>query len=893
MAAPGDTESTLSRRSCFFIFLLVSSLALLYRVTNMEKYLIGTLNENDNQIIMTSKARGRLRRPPMVTSFPRNHSKHPVVYDMNTLERKDLPHGSFLFGPHSHQVNIKHNFKQSWTEVQKELIDDDDDIVDIEKEKERCDRYNFKLANEKNPKRRRLFLGSLLANDSLEVLKAVGTEAWNMFHTVSFIEGNVTQNLSPREWKYYDPNKPSEHLNTLYQLFGPKTKVSVDYYVSNLKTVGGNELITEFLQREGSMYRWEMNGMQEDDIGIILDADEIFTRDFLRAMQVCDMPEFNSNQDCREPKLIASTIVMESSPNCVTKDRRWHHPDAIIGKCLKQVGNETLHPPTKREYKGRHGMRQRGYGFEKDYSKYVAEGFGPKNTYPLWDAVDFRMEVGGNMRSKGDGSPTGYHFHNFFNNGEEIHVKYRTYGHSIKSAMEMPLWDLSADLKLAVDCTHDSSNDQVLDFNNTGSSNMPIYYLNEKVRNARHQLWKKIVQDEEGRVNGKSKNGTVEESDNDEDESPVNEQNSDVLVESSLGSSASASALYSTKSHWDSSKSAVLGLATGLSLGDYQNFVGSLRATGFPGHIILGIAKDAPKYIVDYLTKQNVTIQFVEMAEKCTYDGAIGHDGEPGKPIDTSHWHCPKDFPDFKITWARFPIYKQWLEQCPDCTDGIVLTDVRDAYFQRDPFTTAVKLQMQHPLMVFEEIYPELDNTHWLTDFPVKFCKNITVGNVPMLCSGSVMGSREGIIDYIDTMVDEFNLWMKSERCRINMPGDDQSVHNYLYYTNRLKNAIAIPHRTGPLHVVGWQAARVFERAQEEAKGQGVSNLANFYVKDDNWKNWLPEKYGLLDPNTGLLLNKDGSPSAQAHQVDRFGDLNKKWITRMNEEGWSYNKDRL
>ncbi|KAL7462135.1 hypothetical protein ACHAXS_002528 [Conticribra weissflogii] len=807
--------------------------------------------------MMTSKARGGLRNSRLVKSYSHNRSKHPLVYDMNKLERKDLPHGSFLFGPHSHQVHIKHNYNQSWTEIQKELIDDDDEIIDIEKEKQRCARYNFKLSDEKNPKRRRLFLGSLIANDSLEVLKAVATEAWNILHTVSFIEGNMTQNLSPREWKYYDPNKPSEHLNTLYQLFGPKTKVSVDYYVSNLRAVGGNELITEFLQREGSTYRWKMNGMREDDIGMILDADEIFTRDFLRAMQVCDMPEFDPNQDCHEPKLIASTLVMESSPNCVTKDRRWHHPDAIIGKCIKQVGNETLHPPTKREYKDRHGMRQRGYGFEKDYSRYVAEGMGAENIYPLWDAVDFRMEVGGNMRSKGDGSPTGYHFHNFFNSGEEIHVKYRTYGHSIKDAMEMPIWDLSPDLKLAVDCAHGSTNDQILDFNDAGSSNMPIYYMNKEVRKLRHQLWQRIVQEEEGRLNGNFNDGSSADIDEDGDKFPFNEQPSNIPAEASIRSNASVPALSSTKADWDTSKSAVLGLATGLSLGDYRNFVGSLRATGFPGHIILGVSKDAPKHIVDYLTEQNVTLQFVEMAEKCTYDGAIGHDGEPGKPIDTSHWHCPKDFPDFKITWARFPIYKQWLEQCPDCTDGIILTD------------------------------------HWLTDFPVKFCKNITVGNVPMLCSGSVMGSREGIIDYIDTMVDEFNIWMKSERCRINMPGDDQSVHNYLYYANRFKNAVAIPHRTGPLHVVGWQAARIYESAQEEASGKGISNLANFYVKDDNWKNWLPEKYELLDPYTGLLLNKDGRPSAQAHQVDRFGGLNQKWIAKMNDEGWPYNRDRL
>jgi hypothetical protein len=33
--------------------------------------------------------------------------------------------------------------------------------------------------------------------------------------------------------------------------------------------------------------------MRDDDIATMRNADEIFTRDFLRAMQICDIIEFN------------------------------------------------------------------------------------------------------------------------------------------------------------------------------------------------------------------------------------------------------------------------------------------------------------------------------------------------------------------------------------------------------------------------------------------------------------------------------------------------------------------------------------------------------------------------------------------------------------------------
>ncbi|KAL7535690.1 hypothetical protein ACHAXR_008940, partial [Thalassiosira sp. AJA248-18] len=270
------------------------------------------------------------------------------------------------------------------------------------------------------------------------------------------------------------------------------------------------------------------------------------------------------------------------------------------------------------------------------------------------------------------------------------------------------------------------------------------------------------------------------------------------------------------------------GLATNLHIESFKQFVGSLRATGYPGQIILGIGPDAPQNVLQYLNQNNVTVKVVEMADNCTHN--------LGKILHTESWQCPKAYPRFKITWARFPLYKDWLEECPKCTDGVLLTDVRDSYFQRDSFATAVERKQQHPLMFFEEIFPQLDNTHWLTDFPVKTCKNYTVGKTPVLCSGSIMGSRNGIIDYIDAMVKEFDLWMHHEKCQINIQGDDQSIHNYLYYgTNKLKNARAIPHQIGPIHVVGWQAARIWEEAQIKSVEQNKKDATNLYVKNDKY----------------------------------------------------------
>jgi hypothetical protein len=136
---------------------------------------------------------------------------------------------------------------------------------------------------------------------------------------------------------------------------------------------------------------------------------------------------------------------------------------------------------------------------------------------------------------------------------------------------------------------------------------------------------------------------------------------------------------------WRSSHSAVLAMATNLNQNDYEIFVGSLRATGYDGHIILGIRPDTSSEIIEYLEMQNVTMHRFYKADKCTYDGYLNNEGKPldmNNPPSGHPWQCPKEYPDYKITHARFALYKDWLVGCEGCTDGIMLTDARDSFFQ-------------------------------------------------------------------------------------------------------------------------------------------------------------------------------------------------------------------
>ena len=461
-----------------------------------------------------------------------------------------LPHGTFFFAPpplphpprrddedgHDSDVASSYSDHSEPNAVRGGGSPDDDDrvVLDVENERERCARYGYDLSLSspgRVRRRRRLFAGSLLADDPVEVLRAVGAEVHDVFHTVSYVESNATQTLEPRDWKYADENDASK-LEELRGLFGPRTRVSVDRYVHALHEntmVRDDEVIwldgmdREYFQREGSLHRWKMNGMRVDDVGVILDADETMSRDFLRAMQVCDVPEFRPGQDCRRPKVIVLTMTYESSPDCAKgADDTWFHPDAMLGECVDGIGSASDHPPTRRDYfGGKHGQRMEGYGHDGDYSRYHAEeGSGGREGgayYPLWQPVDFRTEEGGRMVEMVGGSPTGYHFHNFFDSTGQIKFKYRTYGHPHKNAMDVPIWKLSEELKFAVECAR-GTNEDALDFHGTGSGVLPVYYLNDDARIARHRLWQDIVREEEEYWNRTTRAAEAEEEEEEEEE---------------------------------------------------------------------------------------------------------------------------------------------------------------------------------------------------------------------------------------------------------------------------------------------------------------------------------------------------------------------------------------
>jgi hypothetical protein len=387
----------------------------------------------------------------------------------------------------------------------------DEDINPII-EAERCSKYFSYLNNTYSyatykptkTKRRRVFLGSLIADDSWHALGALAMETYGIYTAVAFVESNRTQTGSPRNLRFVHGTE--EHTILVESnLFGPTTPVLVKQFAHEGKIVGKG-LIREQMQRSLIIDMWKKAGMTPDDIGILTDADETPTRDFLRAMQICDIPQLDPiTQNCHTAKLIVASMVFEGSPECMTVTRKWMHPDLILGKFIEGIGDE--------EYKLTDNQRQQKLAWRKKEYTYKYGNYSgwskDKKTFPLWNPADFRRDQGGHVimfenvsyLTFGMGH-TGYHFHNYFETTTQLRTKYMTYGHPIKDAENMSIGEMHPDLDVMVDCVlgrssmnnkHNVSSVKLVDF----QGRIPIAYdILDGYTSARHVELETILKED-------------------------------------------------------------------------------------------------------------------------------------------------------------------------------------------------------------------------------------------------------------------------------------------------------------------------------------------------------------------------------------------------------------
>jgi hypothetical protein len=166
----------------------------------------------------------------------------------------------------------------------------------------------------------------------------------------------------------------------------------------------------------------------------------------------------------------------------------------------------------------------------------------------------------------------------------------------------------------------------------------------------------------------------------------------------------------------------------------------------------------------------------------------------------------------------------------------------------------------------------------------------------PMLCSGTTVGTREAVLAYFDIMYKEMRNWMSDANCCcFKMNGDDQSIHNYLYYTGQFDpvpgGVTAYAHRSSAVvNTIGYVASKIFDAHRKirldrlKMNGAEFKSVEPYDGANETLGRWLGLHYGLTD-GQGYFTELDGSRSRVVHQYDRFSWPVYRWM-KNNPDLW-------
>lgn len=250
------------------------------------------------------------------------------------------------------------------------------------------------------------------------------------------------------------------------------------------------------------------------------------------------------------------------------------------------------------------------------------------------------------------------------------------------------------------------------------------------------------------------------------------------------------------------SRNKIIGMAKGpaYTYGKLLPFCKSVRKAGFQGKVLLGISS----------LKGIENRKRVKMFEKFNITGVYldgVKDGEWGQSI------------------CRYYAYMKLIEAFATEKDHILVSDVRDVFFQADPFSSIPFgsenfISTNTKLLLFSEGLNDIlagnatlrntrGNFRWLRNIYGVKKANILGGN-PVLCSGTTIGTKSGMLYYTRAMLYEGYSCLKrnphkfdGKRGHVCSGGADQGFHNFLFWNNLLLGAELVQNAAGPVYTVG------------------------------------------------------------------------------------------
>lgn len=269
-------------------------------------------------------------------------------------------------------------------------------------------------------------------------------------------------------------------------------------------------------------------------------------------------------------------------------------------------------------------------------------------------------------------------------------------------------------------------------------------------------------------------------------------------------------------------KDVILATSLGYNYRQLSPFVRSLRETSFDGDIVLYVAETDDDTICRLRNDGIIVRHFLYPFRNFNKLRNPLYRLWPAlRPVLTAIKH-PDVIHALCIAFQNLSImrnflYRGFLKQNQGKYRNVFLTDLRDVYFQGNPFDRMhgreIKAFIEEPWLTTGA---DVNSSRWLRDL---YGEDMVqrLGDKHLLCSGTILGDYQSICDYLDT----FLVSLAEARSVMRM-GLDQGIHNYLIYTGKLRGVVQYPNRTSEVLTMGLIRPEEIPGLPRNAEGQFI-----------------------------------------------------------------------
>ena len=283
-------------------------------------------------------------------------------------------------------------------------------------------------------------------------------------------------------------------------------------------------------------------------------------------------------------------------------------------------------------------------------------------------------------------------------------------------------------------------------------------------------------------------------------------------------------------------KDLILGIVEGYHFHQIRCFLATLRQTDFSGHLCLFAGPGISRATI--VKMRGYGAEVIEYGRRFPF-------------ISDPHPDAPNWLPAriYIFNYRHF-LYLDYLLKHPGEFRTVLLTDVKDVVFQRDPFGFAVPNQL---CVAMESLEIPVGKCSCTPDWIVAGYGREALERVKdkeLSCAGTVLGPEPAVRAYLQAILQQVQQMRDAFECA------DQAAHNLMLHDGQLGPVTRFHNFEGPIATVGTE-----------------------------------DKFAISD--AGDILNKDGSAVAIVHQYDRHPHLVRMYDRKAQPSAWRRSLDQV